>query len=79
MSLEDNHKIMLEEILKKAKKRKSNLNMSTKLVEGYSAQKIVEIAKEGNFDLIVMGHRGLSGIREFILGSVSYLPHVLHT
>lgn len=70
-SLEASHKSMLEETLKIAKKRKPNLNISTKLVEGYPASKIVEIAKEENFDLIMLGHRGLSGIREFILGSVS--------
>ena len=35
------------------------------------AEKIVEASKEGNFDLIVMGSRGLGGVAEFLLGSVA--------
>jgi nucleotide-binding universal stress UspA family protein len=31
----------------------------------------VEAAKEGDFDLIVMGSRGLGGIKGFLLGSVA--------
>ena len=70
--LEERHKSMLEDIYQNAKKRKPNINISTKLVEGHPpARKIVEIAREENFDLIVMGHRGLSGIKELVLGSVS--------
>ena len=70
--LEESHKSMLEEKYQNAKKRKPNVNISKKLVEGHPpARKIVEIAREENFDLIVMGHRGLSGIKELVLGSVS--------
>jgi nucleotide-binding universal stress UspA family protein len=62
---------MLSETLEKAKKIKPDLKISTKLVEGRPADQIVETAKEGNFDIIVMGSRGLGGIKEFLLGSVS--------
>ena len=41
------------------------------LVEGHAVQEIVRVAKEGNFDLVVMGARGLSKIKEILLGSVS--------
>jgi nucleotide-binding universal stress UspA family protein len=37
-----------------------------------AAQAILDYAKEHNCDLIVMGNRGLTGIREF-LGSVSHM------
>jgi len=47
------------------------LRVSTKLVEGRPSNKIVETAKEGNCDIIVMGSRGLGTIKEFFLGSVS--------
>jgi nucleotide-binding universal stress UspA family protein len=62
---------MLAEALKKAKKSKPNLKISTKVLEGRPSDKIVETAKEENFDLIVMGSRGLGGVKEFFLGSVS--------
>lgn len=38
---------------------------------GSAAQCIVDEAAEGNYDLVVMGHRGLSPLKEFFLGSVS--------
>lgn len=38
---------------------------------GDPAQEIVQAAKEGGFDLIVVGHRGLSPVKAFLLGSVS--------
>lgn len=41
------------------------------LREGDPANQIVATAKEGGFDLIVVGHRGLSPIKAFLLGSVS--------
>ena len=43
----------------------------TLLLEGNIVDRIVEAAKEGNFDLIVIGARGLSRFREVLLGSVS--------
>jgi|YelNatPaOPRAMG01_1025707.scaffolds.fasta_scaffold08046_3 nucleotide-binding universal stress UspA family protein len=42
-----------------------------KLLEGHPARCILNFAKEGNFDLIVIGSRGMSGIAGFLLGSVS--------
>lgn len=38
---------------------------------GHPAQTICEQAKEGNFDLVVMGNRGLGGLRGSLIGSVS--------
>jgi nucleotide-binding universal stress UspA family protein len=54
----------------KVKKEKPNLKVSTKLENGDPSEKIVETAKRGSFDIIVMGSRGL-GRREYALGSVS--------
>jgi len=65
------HEKVLSEALKKAKKIKPNLKVSTKLVEGRPSDKIIETAKEGKFDIIVVGSRGLGGIKKFFLGSVS--------
>ena len=70
--LKENSEKMLYKELKEAKKNNPNLKISTKLLVGQPADKIVETAKEGNFDIIVMGSRGIGGIKEFFLGSVSH-------
>jgi nucleotide-binding universal stress UspA family protein len=44
----------------------------TQLKEGHIVEGIVKVAREGNFDLIVMGARGLSKLKELFLGSVSH-------
>ena len=62
---------ILSEALKKAIKFKPKIRVSKKLVEGRPADKIVEIAKKEAVDLIVIGSRGLGGMKEFFLGSVS--------
>ena len=49
----------------------AEIRFTTKLVEGRPADKIVETAKLESCDLIVIGSRGLGGIKEFFLGSVS--------
>lgn len=72
IKLRDYYEEVLSKALRKTKKIKPNLKVSTKLTEGKQADKIVETAKEGRFDIIVMGSRGMSGIKEFLLGSVSH-------
>ena len=62
---------VLSDALEKVKRSKPSLKVSKKLMEGSPADKIIETAKEGNFDMIVMGSRGLGGIKELFLGSVS--------
>ena len=69
--LENYHKEILSEAAKNAKKSSPQIHFTTKLVEGRPADKIVETAKLESCDLIVMGSRGLGGIKEFFLGSVS--------
>ena len=61
---------ILSEAEGKVKKEKPYLKVSTKLETGDPSEKIVETAKRGNFDIIVMGSRGL-GRRDYALGSVS--------
>lgn len=51
--------------------RAEGVQVETTLKEGHTVQEITKTAKEGEFDLIVMGARGVSKIRELLLGSVS--------
>ncbi|KUG03460.1 universal stress protein uspa [hydrocarbon metagenome] len=46
------------------------------LETGRPGEKILQITEEGNYDLIVMGSRGLTPAKEIVLGSVS--NRVLH-
>jgi nucleotide-binding universal stress UspA family protein len=61
---------VLEEGIKKAFSQ--DLLVETIIKEGHIVEEIVETAKEGNFDLIVMGARGLSTFKQILLGSVSH-------
>lgn len=41
------------------------------LIEGHAVQEIVRLANEDRYDLIVIGARGISHVREILLGSVT--------
>lgn len=45
--------------------------VETMLKEGHTVQEIIKTSKEGSFNLIVMGARGISKLKEILLGSVS--------
>ena len=47
------------------------MEVETIIREGNTVQEIIKTAVEGKFGLIVMGARGLSKIKEVLLGSVS--------
>ena len=47
-------------------------NVAYELRQGDAARTILDYAEETKADLIVIGSRGLGGIREFVLGSVSH-------
>lgn len=45
--------------------------VDTKLLQGHVATQIVEFATRGEFDLIVMGTHGRTGLPHFLLGSIA--------
>ncbi len=47
------------------------IEVETELIEGNTVEEIVRKSKEGQFDLIVMGARGLTTIRKLFIGSIS--------
>jgi nucleotide-binding universal stress UspA family protein len=61
------------DILADGKKRvkAEGVYVETLLLEGHAVEQIVKTCREGKFDLVVMGVRGLSKIKEMLLGSVS--------
>lgn len=64
-----------EQVLSKAhlfvKDGHPTLQVTTKLIEGRPVDVIIATAAEESVDLIVMGSRGLGGIKQLVLGSVS--------
>jgi nucleotide-binding universal stress UspA family protein len=49
----------------------AGLNCTTLIRTGHPARELVRIAKKREVDLVVVGSHGLSGIKRFLLGSVS--------
>lgn len=62
-----------EKILDSARKNceKQEIKFASKIQYGSPASKIVETAEKGKFDLVVIGSRGIGGIKGAILGSVA--------
>jgi len=61
-----------ERILKESAKQFENgaIKINTISESGHPAETIVRVATEGNYDMIVIGNRGLGGLKKFLLGSV---------
>jgi nucleotide-binding universal stress UspA family protein len=69
VELENSFRQVLSVAEEKVKKQTS-LNVFTRLEHGNPDEVIIETAKLGDFDMIVIGSRGL-GRRDYALGSVS--------
>ncbi len=50
--------------------KKEGIEVQTHPVEGNPADAILEVAEKTNADLIVVGNKGMTGARRFLLGSV---------
>ena len=50
--------------------RKEGVEVQTHPVEADPAEAILNVAEESNADLIVVGNKGMTGARRFLLGSV---------
>ncbi|TDK62069.1 universal stress protein [Bacillus salipaludis] len=63
-----------KEMLNEVKEKLAELpnKVRTFIIEGSPAMSIVNFIVEENADLVVMGSRGLSGLKELFLGSVSH-------
>jgi nucleotide-binding universal stress UspA family protein len=55
----------------------AGVKFKTQKVPGHPAQTIMEKAKEGGYDLLVIGSRGWGEMKGILLGSISH--HLVHT
>ena len=53
-----------------ASAKKEGLDVQTHPVEGDPAEAVLNVAEETKADLIVVGNKGMTGARRFVLGSV---------
>ena len=69
---------LAQKIMKKAKLKaaKKGILFLDRLSYGDDGKRIVEVADRGNFDLIVIGSRGMGSAKEIFFGSTS--NYVLH-
>ena len=70
----DKNKRESETILEKCKDiaNRNGIKIQAVLMEdGDAAPKIIQYSEKENFDTIMMGHRGMSGFKKMLLGSVS--------
>jgi len=58
-------------IYRMIRKLKTNVVIRAVVLFGNPASQIIEYAKNNNFDMVVMGNRGLSNIKGLLMGSVS--------
>ena len=65
------HETILSGATDRATKLKPNLKINSELKEGDPSSQIVETTASGQFDLIIIGHKGESKFNEFFLGSTS--------
>ena len=65
-----------EELLRKAGFEEKNITVKVETQKKGIARDIINEASSG-YDTVVLGRRGLSGIKEFLLGSIS--QKVLHS
>ncbi|WP_410771478.1 universal stress protein [Fontibacillus sp. BL9] len=65
---------LAEKTVEEAKNRLEAAGVTAKveLIQGAPAEGILDYAKKHDNDVIIIGSRGLGGIREFVLGSVSH-------
>jgi nucleotide-binding universal stress UspA family protein len=63
------HRRMLEEAREQL--AADGVDAEVVVATGHPAATIVQAAEDGGYDLVVVGSRGLSGVRRMLMGSVS--------
>jgi nucleotide-binding universal stress UspA family protein len=55
----------------KAKAEAGGVQVEILMVDGHVVEEVLKVARDGDFSLIVIGSRGLSMMKELLMGSVS--------
>ena len=71
-SLRQYHVKIIQDAEELVKKKRPDLIVHTVVDEGIPSDVICYHAKTENVDMVIMGSRGLSGVKGFLLGSVSH-------
>jgi nucleotide-binding universal stress UspA family protein len=66
----DKRKERMKDVEKMAKE--SGVNYELKVLHGLPGPTIVDYANKNQFDIVIIGSRGLNTLQEFVLGSVSH-------
>jgi nucleotide-binding universal stress UspA family protein len=75
--IHDAEQVEFEELLRKAADAvPDDLSVTTQLLDGDPARELLKAARDGDYDVIVMGSRGRGRVSAALLGSVS--NHVMH-
>ena len=69
--LRESQKKVLDEVSSFLRNHYPDIKFETRLEEGRPSDIIVDLARNEDVDLIVMGSRGLGGIKGLVLGSTS--------
>lgn len=73
-TLQDRAKMIIKEGLKvlKGSPIKIKPEFNSEIILGDPAEQILFLIKKENVDMVVMGRKGLSGIKRYVIGSVSH-------
>jgi len=61
----------IDALLKEIKEKASDVIFNAKIAKNYPVSTITEMGNSGVFDLIVMGTKGVSGLKEVFMGSIA--------
>ncbi|MEC5425947.1 universal stress protein [Virgibacillus sp. C22-A2] len=70
IDVNDSRKVQMEEVDRLAKE--AGVKYEIKILHGEPGPSIVDYANKNDADIVVVGSRGLNGLQEFVLGSVSH-------
>ncbi|WP_163539107.1 universal stress protein [Gracilibacillus sp. YIM 98692] len=70
IDVNDSRKKQFDEAERLAKE--TGINYKVKILHGEPGPSIVNYANKNNVDIVIIGSRGLNGLQEFVLGSVSH-------